>query len=88
MELRYSTLDYIKVMRTLPPLVAALAWDVLNGNITPQTIELANYASDEEYRDYDLVRSLVNVHPIMAEHARELSQAIIDVMVQERQVTQ
>ena len=80
--------QYIDLMKGLPPLVAALAWDVVNDHITPQTIELANYASDEEYQEYDLVRSLVNVHPIMAKHASELSQAILDVMVEEGQVSQ
>jgi hypothetical protein len=51
-------MEYIDLLRTLPPLVAALAWDCLNNHVTKQTIELARSASEQEYKQYALVRML------------------------------
>jgi hypothetical protein len=51
-------MEYIDVLRTMPPLVAALAWDCINYHVTDKTLELAHAATDEEYENYDLVRML------------------------------
>ncbi len=47
---------YIQLMKTLPPLVAAVVWDVVNGRITDPTVTLANMTSSEEYNRYDVIR--------------------------------
>ena len=45
-----------RFIKTLPPLVAIIVWDVLNGLITESTITLANQATEEEYQAYEIIR--------------------------------
>ncbi len=54
---------YIQLMKTLPPLVAAVVWDVVNGRITTNTVMLANETSNEEYSRYNIIRCLVAANP-------------------------
>jgi hypothetical protein len=69
-----STMDYIDLLRCMPPLVAILAWDCLQDKVSKQTIELAREASEEEYREYDIVRMLAAGNPMypeeLARHGR------------------
>jgi hypothetical protein len=68
--------EYLDLLRKMPPLVAILAWDCLQDKVTKQTIELARNASDEEYREYDIVRMLAagnSMYPqYLAEHGRHM----------------
>jgi hypothetical protein len=54
---------YLELMKTLPPLVAAIVWDVVNDRFTLETIELANKTTMEEFRKYDLVRCVAAGNP-------------------------
>ncbi|MEW5987646.1 MAG: hypothetical protein AB1791_13520 [Chloroflexota bacterium] len=53
----------LELLRSLPPLVACLVWDVLNEKVTPQTIELAGHATDDEWNRFDVVRCLAASNP-------------------------
>jgi hypothetical protein len=54
---------YVKLMKTLPPLVAAVVWDVVNGRITDNTVKLANMTSEEDYQNYNVIRCVVTANP-------------------------
>jgi hypothetical protein len=53
----------VELLKTLPPLIAIVAWDVANGNITAQTIELADAVTVEEWEKYELVRCVAAGNP-------------------------
>jgi len=64
-ELQVAT-DLTKLARflnSLPPLVAAVVWDVINGRVTAETVALADEVSDEEWAKYDVVRIVGACNP-------------------------
>ncbi len=74
-------MDYIELLRTLPPLVAALAWDCINNHVTSETIKLAQAASDQEYKDYALVRMLAAGNIMFPEMLADEGRNILDFMM-------
>ena len=55
-------MEYLDLMRTMPPLVAALMWDVLNDRVTIETIRLADQAMPEEKSASDVVGMLAGAN--------------------------
>ena len=54
---------YIELIKTLPPLVAAVVWDVVNGRITQSTVDLTQAASKEEFDRFDIIRCVAAANP-------------------------
>jgi hypothetical protein len=80
MNMQLETADWL---RTLPPLVAALAWDVLNDHVTPQTVELAQKANEQEYREFDLVRMLSSGNPRYPDLLAKDGKILIEMMFED-----
>ena len=51
-----------RFLNSLPPLVAVVVWDVINGQITAKTVALADEATDDEW-GYDVVRIIAALDP-------------------------
>ncbi len=67
-------------MRTLPPLVAAVVWDVINDRIDENTIELVQATNKEDFDQYDILRCVVAASP---NHPPiELARELVDEMVE------
>jgi hypothetical protein len=77
---------YMELMRTLPPLVAGVVWDVVNGRITQATVDLAKATSREEFDRYDIVRCVAAANPDHPplELAIELIDELVETMIVER----
>ena len=72
--------QYLQLMRTLPPLVAGVVWDVVNGRIDENTVVLAQATTREEFDRYDIIRCVVAASP---KHPPiELARELIDEMVE------
>ena len=69
-----------ELLKTLPPLVACIVWDVLNKNITPQTIQLAGSVTDEEWQAYEVVRCIGAGNPKYP--PTEEAQVLVDIMME------
>jgi len=54
---------YLQLMKTLPPIVSAVVWDVVNDRLDELTIRLAQATSKEEFEQYDLIRCVVAADP-------------------------
>lgn len=54
---------YLQLMKSLPPLVSVVVWDVINDRIDESTIKLAQATSKEEFDQYDLIRCVVAADP-------------------------
>ena len=50
-------------MKTLPPLVSAVVWDVINDRLDELTIRLAQATTQEDFEQYDLIRCVVAADP-------------------------
>ncbi|MBU4352807.1 MAG: hypothetical protein KJ939_07065 [Nanoarchaeota archaeon] len=63
-----------RFLSSLPPLVAAVVWDVLNSQITAKTVALADKVTDEEWAKYEVVRIVGACNPkyFRAEEAQVL----------------
>lgn len=69
-----------QLLTTLPPIVACIAWDVLNDQITAKTIELADQVTEEEWDEYEIVRCLAAGNPT---HPPTLeAQVIVEMMLE------
>ena len=79
--------QYMELINSLPPLVACLAWDAFNENVSEQTIMLARSASDEEYKRFTLVRLIASTHPQMVEHILDIAKMTAETMQDECAVT-
>ena len=77
---------YIELINTLPPLVAAVVWDVVNGRISQSTVDLAQATSKEEFEQYDIVRCVVAANPSYP--PLELAMGLVDEMVETAVVAQ
>lgn len=78
--------QYLQLMKTLPPLVAVIVWDVINDRIDELTIKLAQATSKEEFDRYDLIRCVVAAdlkHPPI-----ELAKSLVDELVQNTETVQ
>jgi hypothetical protein len=76
-----NSLDrYMVLMSMLPPLVAAVVWDVVNGHITQLTVDLAQATSKEEFDRYDVVRCVAAANPDYP--PLELAKSLVDEMVE------
>jgi hypothetical protein len=77
---------YIKLMRTLPPIVAVIVWDIFNARITQSTVDLAQASSQEEFDRYDLIRCVAAANPNYPplELAKELVDELVETAVVER----
>ena len=78
--------QYLQLMKTLPPLVAVIVWDVINDRIDELTIKLAQATSKEEFDRYDLIRCVVAADP---KHPPiELAKSLVDELVQNTETVQ
>ena len=72
--------QYLQLMKTLPPLVSVVVWDVINDRIDELTINLAQATTKEEFEQYNLVRCVVAADP---KHPPiELAKSLVDEMVE------
>jgi hypothetical protein len=71
---------YLQLMTSLPPLVAAVVWDVVNDRITESTVELAQATTKEEFKQYDIIRCVVAAHPDYP--PLELAKGLVDEMLE------
>ena len=71
---------YVELMRILPPLVAAVVWDVVNGRITQLTVDLAQATSKEVFDRYDIIRCVAAANPEYP--PLELAMGLVDEMVE------
>ena len=70
-----------ELLKTLPPIVACVVWDVLNANITLETIELADRVTEEEWEEFEIVRCVASgnpKHPPIQE-----AQVLVEMMLEE-----
>ena len=71
---------YIQLMKTLPPLVSAVVWDVINDRIDELTIKLAQATTQEQFEQFDLIRCIVAADP---KHPPiDLAKSLVDEMVE------
>jgi hypothetical protein len=63
MILEREMTQYLQLMKTLPPLVSVVVWDVINDRIDELTIKLAQATSKEEFERYDLIRCVAVADP-------------------------
>ena len=72
--------QYLQLMKTLPPLVSAVVWDVINDRIDQLTIKLAQATTKEEFERYDLIRCVVTADP--KHPPLDLAKGLVDEMVE------
>jgi hypothetical protein len=77
---------YLQLMKTLPPLVAAVVWDVINCRIDENTIELAQATSRKDFDRYDIVRCVVAASP--KRPPIDLARELVDEMVENMALVQ
>ena len=78
--------EYLQLMKTLPPLVSVVVWDVVNDRIDELTIKLAQATSKEEFERYDLIRCVVAAdtkHPPI-----ELAKSLVGEMIENMALVQ
>lgn len=72
--------QYLQLMKSLPPLVSVVVWDVINDRIDESTIKLAQATSREEFDRYDLIRCVVAADP---EHPPlDLAKSLVDELLE------
>jgi len=71
---------YLQLMKTLPPIVSAVVWDVVNDRLDELTIKLAQATSKEEFEQYDLIRCVVAADP--GHPPIDLAKELVDEMVE------
>jgi hypothetical protein len=77
---------YLQLMKTLPPLVSVLVWDVINDRIDELTIKLAQATSNEEFDRYDLIRCVVAADP--KHPPLDLAKSLVDEMIENMETVQ
>ena len=78
MELEMA--QYFQLMKTLPPLVSAVVWDVINDRLDELTIRLAQATTKDQFEQYDLIRCVVAADP---KHPPiDLAKGLVDEMVE------
>jgi hypothetical protein len=71
-------LEITHYIASLPPRVAAIAWDIMNDHVTENTLELARRTSEEEFKRYDFVRALAAGNPNFLEYLTEDCKVLIE----------
>ena len=72
--------QYLQLMKTLPPIVSAIVWDVVNNRLDEPTIRLAQATTQEEFEQYELIRCVVAADP---KHPPiDLAKGLVDEMVE------
>ncbi len=68
------------LLENLPPLVACVIWDIVNNNLSLQTIQLANLANEAEWQQYDIVRCVAaaNPHRLPIKEAQALVETMLE----------
>lgn len=70
-----------ELLKNLPPIVACVVWDVLNANITLETIELADRVTEEEWEEFEIARCVAAGNP---EHPPiQEAQVLVEMMLEE-----
>jgi len=78
--------QYFQLMKTLPPLVSAVVWDVINGRIDERTVKLAQTTTKEGFEQYDVIRCVVAADP---KHPPiDLAKGLVDEMVENMALAQ
>jgi hypothetical protein len=77
---------YLRLMKTLPPLVSVVVWDVINDRIDELTIKLAHATSKEDFERYDLIRCVVAADPKYP--SIDLAKSLVDEMVENMALVQ
>ena len=72
--------QYLQLMKTLPPIVSAVVWDVVNNRLDELTIKLAQATTKEEFEKYDLIRCVVAADP--RHPPIDLAKGLVDDMVE------
>jgi len=70
-----------RFLNSLPPLVAAVVWDVVNGRITKETVAVANATTEDDFARYDVIRCVAAANPKYAPITE--AQACVDHMLEE-----
>lgn len=78
--------QYFQLMKTLPPLVSAVVWDVINGRIDDCTVKLAQTTTKEGFEGYDVIRCVVAADP--KHPPLELAKGLVDEMVENMALAQ
>jgi hypothetical protein len=78
--------QYLQLMKTLPPLVSVVVWDVINDRIDELTIKLAQATSKEEFERYDLIRCVVAADP--KHPSIDLAKSLVDEMIEKMEHVQ
>ena len=72
--------QYLQLMKTLPPLISVVVWDVINDRLDELTIRLAQATTKEQFEQYDLIRCVVAADP---KHPPiDLAKGLVDEMVE------
>jgi hypothetical protein len=78
--------QYFQLMKTLPPLVSAVVWDLINGRMDEYTVKLAQATTMEGLEQYDVIRRVVAADP---KHPPiELAKGLVDEMVENMALAQ
>jgi hypothetical protein len=86
MFLELEMTQYLQLMKTLPPLVSVVVWDVINNRIDELTIKLAQATSKEEFERYNLIRCVVAADP--KHPPLDLAKGLVDEMVEYKALVQ
>ena len=78
--------QYLQLMKTLPLLVSAVVWDVINDRIDEFTIKLAQATSKKEFDRYDLIRCVVAADP--KHPPLDLAKSLVDEMIENMETVQ
>jgi hypothetical protein len=78
--------QYFQLMKTLPPLVSAVVWDVINGRIDEFTVKLAQTTTREGFEQYDVIRCVVAADP--KHPPLDLAKGLVDEMVENMALAQ
>ena len=79
-KLECEMTQYLQLMKTLPPLVSVVVWDVINDRIDDLTIELAQATSKEDFERYDLIRCVIAADP--RHPPIDLAKSLVNEMVE------
>ena len=72
--------NIIKLLETVPPIVACVIWDVSNQHITASTIELADRVCEADWQKYEIVRCVAAGNP---EHPPiEEAKVLVEMMLE------
>lgn len=68
--------EWVNLIRKLHPITAIVVWEVLNNNLSPQTISLAQTSPDWE--KFNVVRIVGSGNPVFCEEVSERARGEIE----------